>query len=243
MIDKTLSGINSKIIKEAYDDAFYLLEALTVFFDCESAWPSESRLCVADDALTLVSAVSDDGERTIVTNKAYGVLLVALLTGLQKEGRLDKAHFPALESFLKRAAEWGDSMKGLNCKSDYDLVCKAFGEQLFEGKSPEDLAVEKAQVEEWIRTLPIDARQEVREEMEEDAEDESDDEDWYAGGKDVSSSMDLPHIWVEYKNYLAKVPKGPMRGPGTWDISAWSASDKKEFAFGDSEEELDSDDN
>jgi len=192
-----------------------------------------------DGALTLVFAVCDDGDRTKATNNAYGALIVALLTGLQKEGSLDKAHFPALESFLKRAAEWGSSMRGLSCESDYDLVCKALGEKLFKDKSPEDLATEKAQVEEWIRTLPADTQQEVREEMEEDADDDSDEEVWFAGGKDVSSSMGLTRIWKEYKQYLAKVTKGPMRGPGNWDISTWSANDKKEFAFGDSDEELD----
>jgi hypothetical protein len=41
----------------------------------------------------------------------------------------------------------------------------------------------------------------------------------------------LSRVWKEYKEHLATIPKGPMRGPGTWDISKWTAAQKKEFQF------------
>jgi hypothetical protein len=40
LVDKQLSAAHSKITKKDYDEAYYILEALTVFNDMDSAWLS-----------------------------------------------------------------------------------------------------------------------------------------------------------------------------------------------------------
>lgn len=41
LIDKTLSTLHTKITKKQWDEAWSHLEALTVFMDLESSWPSK----------------------------------------------------------------------------------------------------------------------------------------------------------------------------------------------------------
>ncbi|RDB19905.1 hypothetical protein Hypma_012756 [Hypsizygus marmoreus] len=229
LVDKTLTATHTKLAKKAYDEAYCLLEALTVFNDFESCWP----MC-------------DDGDRTKITNSAYGALVVALLRGLEKGGRLDTASFPALERFLKNVAEWGDAMNQMSCEADYSAFCKAIGKKLFKDKSADDIATEKARVEEWIKSLDKEdqalVRRRIKEKAEEDAADGDDnDKPWFDGGSTTpSSNLALSRIWKEYKQYLSDCPTLPLRGPDSWDISEWTDEEKKEFMFkGGSDEEDD----
>jgi hypothetical protein len=41
LVDKTLGTIHAKVVKKSYEEALALLEALTVFNDLESSWPSK----------------------------------------------------------------------------------------------------------------------------------------------------------------------------------------------------------
>ena len=177
----------------------------------------------------------DDGERVKITNKVYGAAVVTLLRALDKDSRLDVVHFPSLECFLKNVAEWCGGMKDISSSSNYDMVCKAIGQRLFKDKSEAYVAMEKARVEEWIKGLKATGQAEIRKDMEE-SEKETVEKPWYAGAKsrderDDNRDFVLPRVWKEYKQQLAVVPKSPMRGPGSWDISKWTAAQKEEFEF------------
>lgn len=41
LVDKSLSSLHSKILKKKWDECVVTIEALTVFNDLESWWPSE----------------------------------------------------------------------------------------------------------------------------------------------------------------------------------------------------------
>lgn len=227
LVDKQLSVAHSKITKKDYDEAYCILEALTVFNDMESAW-----------------LMCDDGERVKVTNKVYGAMVITLLRALDKGGRLDVTHFPSLEFFLKHVVEWCEGMKEMSGSPNHDLVCKAIGRRLFKDKPEEYIALEKARLEEWMKGLKAEAQAEVREDIKEmEGKDKS--KPWYAGGKssdeqDKDRDFVLSRVWKQYREYLATVPKTPMRGPRSWDISKWTAAQKKEFEFaGMSDEEFD----
>jgi len=188
-------------------------------------------------------SVCDDGERVEVTNKVYGATVVTMLRALDKEGCLDAAHFPALEYFLKHVVERCEEIKGMSSSPNYDLVCKAIGRRLFKDKSEEYVTMEKARLKEWMKGLKAKLQAEVRDGVK-GMEKEAREKPWYAGGKssdehDKNRDFVLSRVWKEYKEYLKTVPKDPMRGPGTWDISKWTAAQKKEFEFaGMSDDEL-----
>jgi hypothetical protein len=187
--------------------------------------------------------VCDDGQRVEVTNKVYGAMVVTLLRAINKDGRLDTTHFPALEFFLKHVVEWCKEMKGMSRSPNYDLVCKAIGRRLFKDKSEDYIAMEKARMEEWIKGLNPEEQTEVRQGIEE-IEKEEKKKPWYFGGKssdeqDKDRDFVLSRVWKEYKEYLATVPRVPMRGPGSWDISRWTAAQKKPFEFAGMSDELD----
>jgi len=217
LIDKTLTAAHSKITKKDYDEGYYILEALTIFIDRESEW-----------------LMCDDDERVEVTNKVYAAAVITLMRALDKDGRLDVIHFPALECFLKGVARWCGEMKDNVGGSDYDLVCKAIGRRLFKDKPEGDVAIETARVEEWINGLKATEQAELRREMK--AMQKEAKKPWYAGGKshyEHSSNPDfvLSRMWKEYKQHLATVPKKPLRGPGNWDITKWTAAQRKTFEF------------
>lgn len=189
----------------------------------------------------------DDGERTQLTNKAYGSLLVTVLRALKKADRLDVANFPSLEYILRNAAEWGDDMKSMACPSNYNRVCQAIGWRLFNGKFEENTALEKARFEEWKKRLdPKELKEmEARGGDEDEDEDDDDDEDnskkpWYLKGaredEDAKhKDLVLSRIWKEYKDLLRESPTVPMRGPPIWDLTEWSHEEKKPFLFSEME--------
>ncbi|KAK0482064.1 hypothetical protein EDD18DRAFT_1201854 [Armillaria luteobubalina] len=213
LVDNTISILNNKVKKKAWNDAMDLLEAITLFFDMEDSWP----MC-------------DDGKRITITDRAYGSLLVTVLRALKQDGRLDTTNYPSLETLLKYAAGWGESVP---IDAGYSGICKAVGYRLFNSKSEEQVALEKARVEEWLKGLD----KETRKRMEEEEDDEDEDEaDWFEGGskhdEDVKSkNLVLSRTWKDYKDYLRGVPSCPMKGPGEWDISRWTYEEKKPFLF------------
>ncbi|KAG5654633.1 hypothetical protein H0H81_011608 [Sphagnurus paluster] len=224
LVDTTLTMIYNKITQKAYQDAYYLLEGLTLFNDFDLSWP----MC-------------DDGDRTKITDKAYGALVVATLEGFEKDGRLNATDLPGLENFLKTVAEWADSMKELSCSASYGDYCKSIGRKLFKNKSAETIAREKAWLDAWIAGLDVEDQQSAKKILE-DAEKEPLKRGIWDAGRDDFDDMDfaLSRVWKQYRQYLTKAPTAPLRGPGTWDISKWSEIQKEEFVFkGASDEEED----
>ncbi|KAJ6628903.1 hypothetical protein B0H10DRAFT_1777337 [Mycena sp. CBHHK59/15] len=196
LIDNALNILHAEILKKEWDEAYTLLAALTLFNEIESYWP----MC-------------DDGKRVVLTNKVYGAALVTVLRALKKDGRLDASHFPGLETTLRQAADWGESMKEISCKSDYDLVCKAIGARLFT-KTAAEVASEKARLERWISSRSQEEQEAIREIIQDDEEDEEDDEEgepptpWYAGetvNEDTKNNdFVLSRVWKDYNEYLQK---------------------------------------
>ncbi|TCD69881.1 hypothetical protein EIP91_005958 [Steccherinum ochraceum] len=226
LVDKQLSAIHSKIVKRDYTEAFYLLETLSVF----------------QDLAGLSYPMADDGERIELTDKVYGASLVTVLRALKKEDRLDLQHFPSLETFLMAGSSWGISMTGVDM-GEYYKVLNGIGQRLCnaQDKTPESIALRKAQVEEWILTLPKKEQDDYKEMCKKgkDGMDEDDEEDdgkeWYERqGADEdykSSDFTLSRVWKEYKAYLQESPTKPLRGPPEWDLSKWSAAQRAQFSF------------
>lgn len=185
----------------------------------------------------------DDGERAELTDKAYGAALVTVVRALQKEDRLDVEHFPSLETFLRAGAAWGVGMAGAT-GSTYYKVLNGIGRRLFKNKSPEADELQKARVEEWIKTLPADEQAEIKKTREEGDEDEDEDEDdgvaWYdeKGPDENHKSKDytFSRVWKEYRTYLRECPEVPLRGPPEWDLTEWSDADKAPFSFDNMED-------
>ncbi|KAK0461981.1 uncharacterized protein EV420DRAFT_1528198 [Desarmillaria tabescens] len=210
--------LNNKVKKKAWNDAMDLLEALTLFFDMEDSWP----MC-------------DDGKRITHTDKAYGSLLITVLRALKQDGRLDTTNYPSLETLLKYAVGWGESVP---VNTGYSGICKAIGYRLFKNKTAEQVALEKARVDEWMKGLDKETRKRMEEEDDEDDEDDDDDEEggWFQGGNKCNEDATIKNLvlsraWKDYKDYLRGVPSRPMKGPGEWDISKWTYEQKKPFLF------------
>jgi hypothetical protein len=226
-------------VKKDWNDAFFHLEALFIFMDFENSWPSKqsrhSPFFFFSRAQTQHS-VCDDGERVEITDKVYGASLVTVLRALKKEERLDVANFPSLETLLKTAADWGTAMKGQATESNYHRICQAIGKRLFENKSAEVMAMEKARLEEWIQSLDEKSQKKIRQAMEDNASEEDVEKPWYHAGNiadedDKDKNYTLSRVWKEYKACLSLCPNVPLRGPPTWDVSNWTEEDKAPFKF------------
>lgn len=214
--------MHAKIIKKDWDEAYSILEGLSVFAEMEATWTQ-----------------CDDGERVQVTNKVYGASAVAVLRGLQKAGRLNPAEFPSLENLLKTIASFGEMMESCSCNSDYAKLARAIARRLFKDKTEEDLALEKARLNEFIESIEDkEERDEVKADLKEKEEEDDDESEkfWFRKGEicdedEKDPDWVLSRVWKEYKSHLSSVPSGPMRGPGSWDINKWSAAQKKPFEF------------
>lgn len=94
---------------------------------------------------------------------------------LKEDNKLNVETFPNLETVLKEATEWGQTWE--DCiYSKYQVVCRGIGKRLFENKSPETLAQEKAMAQEWIDGLDKEEQEKIKRKLKQDDEDE-DDED------------------------------------------------------------------
>ncbi len=59
---------------------------------------------------------------------------------------------------------------------------------------------------------------------------------WFAKGAietKVPNDLRFARVWKEYKEYLAGCPTLPMKGPAKWDLTTWTAAEKKRFQFGE----------
>lgn len=192
-----------------------------------------------DNMFFLFFAECDDGERVEVTNKVYGASAVTVLRGLHKAGRLNPAEFPSLENLLKTIASFGETMESCGCDSDYAKLARAIARRLFKDKTEADLALEKARLNEWVESVEDkEEKDEIEAELKEKEEEDDDGsgKPWFKKGKicdedEKDPDWVLTRVWKEYKSHLSSVPSGPMRGPGSWDISKWSAAQKKPFEF------------
>ncbi|KDQ18622.1 hypothetical protein BOTBODRAFT_29001 [Botryobasidium botryosum FD-172 SS1] len=217
IIDHALSTIHARIKKREWDEAYFQLEALTIFQKIESQWP-----------------MIDDPDRPALTNKAYGACLVATLRTLSEEGRLDRANFPSLETLLSRAASWGKDMFSISAGSDYHLVCKGIGQRLFAHKSAQEKALEKKMAQEWLDSLDAENKAAMEEDDDEEDSDDEDGRPWYSGKANEHDNDDdykITKTWKAYKEHLASYPTKPLRGPPKWDLTKWTQAEKAPFLF------------
>lgn len=225
LIDDTLATLNTKNAKKNYDDAYPLLEAVTLFMDEESyAWTG-----------------IDDGDHVRITNKAYGALAVAVMRGLKKTGRLSKESFPSLECLLRNIIEIGDMLDGVGCESEYRLPIRAIARRLFKDKTKEDFALEQKQREEWVKGIKdkevkkklTSALKDLVKEMKEETE------PWYMKGPILdedrrNSEYSLNPVYKEYKAFLGPrnkmyiVPRDMAVG---WDIGEWSDKARAQYSY------------
>lgn len=178
--------------------------------------------------------MADDGDRVLITDKLFGACLIKVVRELKDANMLNVETFPNLETILKRGASWGDSA----ADAKYQIVLRGIGKRLFADKSSEDLAREKAMVEEWISTLSKKDQKDVREQMEEEEEEEDPDAGpWFdeekANEDFEHSGFKLAKVWKDYTAYLKKVPAVPLRGPPKWDLTKWTAAEKASFQMDD----------
>jgi hypothetical protein len=176
-----------------------------------------------------------------MTNKAYGAILVTTLRALNKEGTLNTANYPALETLLAAAADVGDAANCVGCESDYADVYKAIGWRLFRNKSAEEKALEDARVEEWKAGLDKKASKALEKNDDDDDDDDDDEDDdkenpWWKDGKNFNENVrntdfTLSRIWPEYREVVRGSPSMPMMGGHDWDISKWSREERAPFEF------------
>ncbi|TRM67005.1 hypothetical protein BD626DRAFT_566052 [Schizophyllum amplum] len=224
LIDKRLSTLHTQIGKKDWRVCVSQLEALTVFMLRTNAW-----------------GMADDGERVRLTGTVYGACLVTVLRGLKKAGELNTDAYPALEYLLKPAAELGDSLRGIDAGSDFDLVCKGIGQRLFGSQSRTEMrALHLARRTAWMETLDGEEKKLMEEAFADpdaiDSDEEQEEKPWWDGGKEGAEDVDdedfvLSRVWKEYKGYLADVPTKPLRGPPKWDLTKWSKQEKAAFSF------------
>ncbi|KIM46333.1 hypothetical protein M413DRAFT_36146, partial [Hebeloma cylindrosporum] len=217
LVDKTLSSLQSKIKKKEWEEAYTTLEGFIIFLGFESVW-----------------AQCDDGDRVDVTNKTIGASAIAVLRGLDKENKLDAAHFPSLEALLKNLVTLSEEMDG----SSYGLLCKAIARRIFSDKSEEELNLEISQMEEWVDGLDDEEKEEASAELKalKKKREAPEFKPWYNKGKvcdekTKNPDFTLSRVWKEYKDYISGAPSLPMRGPAKWDISKWTAAERRPFEF------------
>lgn len=153
----------------------------------------------------------DDGQRAELTDSAYGAHLITLLKRLDADDMLDTTHFPALETVLREATEWGKAMNGI-CTNNYHRITGAMGKRLFKHKTDADRALEKERVDEWISTLRKEekdlATQYLKEMAESDEDEDGEDAGkpwWHAAKeKDEERYIDdddfvMSRAWKAYK--------------------------------------------
>ncbi|KAF8969504.1 hypothetical protein BDZ97DRAFT_1653923, partial [Flammula alnicola] len=226
LVDKTLTTLHTKIKKKDWEDAYYLLEGLVIFVDFESVWTQ-----------------CDDGDRVDITNKTIGAEAIAVFRGLDAEDCLTPQIFPSLETVLKKLFKFSEEMEGQGCDSMYGPLCKGIARRLFQGKTEDDFALELEQLQEWANGLDADEKKEVRAKIKKIADERAAAaasgktiKPWYAQGKvydedDEDDDFKLSRVWKDYKEYLSGVPRMPLRGPAKWDISKWTAAERRLFEF------------
>ncbi|RXW21964.1 hypothetical protein EST38_g3917 [Candolleomyces aberdarensis] len=217
LVEKTLKNLHSKVTKKNWNDAYPILEGLTVFIGLFGDWTQ-----------------CDDGDLVKLTIKTYGALAVAVLRGLKKDNKLDQASFPSLESLLHAIVDTAEMLD--EDDADYAMVARGIARRLFKDKTEADFALEQKQREEWLATITDEEdRNELTPIIQDMAKENGVAEPWYMKGDVLSedkriSSLSLTPVWKEYKSHLADVPEGPMKGP-SWDIRNWSDADKRPFQF------------
>ncbi|KAJ3846829.1 hypothetical protein EV368DRAFT_69609 [Lentinula lateritia] len=100
-----------------------------------------------------------DGKRVEVTNTTCGALNFRVLREVDNEGRLGCYRVPSLGISLKTTAKLNDIGTGMGLeRSKYGIVCKAIWERLF-GKKTQDPNSQTKRVEEWLKCLDKNARE------------------------------------------------------------------------------------
>jgi len=194
----------------------------------------------------MFSLECDDGNRVEITNRAIGASAIAVLRGLDKENKLDGTHFPSLETLLKNLVTLGGEMDGMCESSSYGLLCNAIARRVFKDKSKEEFTLEITQMKEWIDGRDEEDKEEASAELKALEEERKSPEfkPWYRKGKvcnekDKNPDFTLSRVWKEYKEYISGVPSLPMRGPAKWDISKWTAAERRPFEFSAMDDEDD----
>ncbi|KJA29910.1 hypothetical protein HYPSUDRAFT_174886 [Hypholoma sublateritium FD-334 SS-4] len=229
LVDKMLSSLNTKIKKKDLQGAFVVLEALMLFVECEGIWTQ-----------------CNDGQRVRATNKAIGAAALAVFQGLEKSADFSTAAFPSLESLLQFCCK--SCKEGMVCDQEYGPIFRGIARRLFAGKTNADMIRDREMQEEWVASLSDDEDNDNDEDDDDEDEDEDNEDIIPRKKKDmqlklqkraddqaaaVPNELRFARVWKDYKEYLAGCPTLPLRGPPKWDLTTWTAAEKKPFQFGD----------
>lgn len=238
LVDELLQSAHKHVTKKEWIKAWAVIDAITHFTEMiDFAW-----------------AHVDDVERVIITEKAYGALAVATVRALEAASLLNEETIPNLEWTLKHIAVCIED-ESPACAQ----VLKGYGKKLFGSRTAEERKqlrlARNAAYDEFVRHLSHEERErrgdisEEGEDGEEGAEDEDDeDEDmeedesadndrpWFADARasdaDLKdSSLRVPSIWKQYRRIWSESPHFPLRGPKKWDLTTWTAAEKRKFSF------------
>ncbi|XP_006456669.1 hypothetical protein AGABI2DRAFT_195685 [Agaricus bisporus var. bisporus H97] len=223
LIDKTFASIKKTVNKKEWVEAFYAIEALTVFFEFESTWTT-----------------CDDGDLTKLANKLYGAILLTILKGLKDTNQLSPKKIPNLECVLRAAFEFGKNMEGIACKSDYTTTCKAIANDLFKDTMTADRALYEARLREYVESIEDpEEKIELLESLEEYVEEMKEQKvAWYMKGKASKPEIKNVNLQRAWNDYKGQAPEAPIRGPAEWDLTKWTEEDKSPFSFGNMDDEL-----
>lgn len=149
----------------------------------------------------------DDGERIVVTEKAYGAVVVATARGLESAGLLNEEAVPNLERTIEHIAVWGETDNPA-----YSKVLKGYGKKLFGTRTAEERKhlrlARNVAYRDFARSISEDERNRRGDSLPEGDEKEDKgvaevDKPWFgkAKAKDADlkdNSLRLPSVWKEY---------------------------------------------
>lgn len=122
---------------------------------------------------------------------------------------------------------------------DYDEFCRAVARRLFTSKSQADYDLEIKRLNKWADGLDDKEEKKISNaeiKKLEKKQAKAGAKPWFATGKvrdeDDRSAFPLTSVWKAYKETLSDSPRLPMRGPLEWDLTKWTAEEKRKFEFG-----------
>lgn len=136
MTSGPLNSVRDRIKDERWKEAWYILDALCVYFNMISKTLSCTSFLLSPILLVLTFSIGyaalDDKEGIQSVNDKFSVLLVQTIQALEATSQLTTSVIPDLEFGLERFTRWGlFAEKQLGVESSFLEVIQEFGAKLF----------------------------------------------------------------------------------------------------------------
>ncbi|KAL5482522.1 hypothetical protein ACEPAI_9116 [Sanghuangporus weigelae] len=253
LVDKTLSSINTHVSKKQWLDAWRALDALSKFSDMCCSWlnvDDGDRVRATEGAhgallITTIRGLEEAGQLNEETIPDLELSLMAMAHSAKTfSGDLDTCHHIVLKGYGKKLFGTRTDEEREQTKEARSKVFEAFVKGLSkQEREKKGYMVGSAQSD------SSDDDEDDEDDEEEDDEEEDDEEEeekaakknnaskvWFGKAKAIDAAREhstfrSTTMWRKYKNYLAKCPQRPLRGPPVWDLTKWRAEEKQQFSL------------